>query len=643
MSLSATESRTATQFTIEALADFRIPSDPQLSPDGTRVAFARGTMHKADKDAGFLSAIYVAEIATGTVRHFAGDDQTDNNSPRWSPDGARLAFVSNRANVKESQLYVIRLDGGEAEKLTDLRGKVGDPHWLPDGQSLVFTSSGVTGSKGRETPDPVVEDADLPFTRVWLVDSHTHDTQPITPADLNVYEYALSPDGKLLALVAAPQATNEAWYYAQLYVAEIASGETRQVCTMPHQIGIPSFSPDSQQLAFISGVLSDQGWVAGDIHIVPIATGEVPNLTPDIDHSPTWLTWLNRGILYGARHVNGTRMSWLDPASGAIRVCVSSDDSIGNGTIQRVSVAHDERTFAAIIVGFTKPANVGVGSLDSGDWQQITDLFPELADYPTPRVEHHEWQSPDGTPVEGYLRYPNNYEPGKPFPLVVSPHGGPSSSQAPTYGLGYSGWQHLLAAHGIGTFLPNPRGSWGRGHAYQAANVGDLGGGDWQDINAGIDFLIAKGLADPDKLGIFGWSYGGYMTAWAITQTDRFKCAAAGAAITNYESNYGIVSIRGWQTVCMGCSVYDKPDLHRDRSPLTHVKRVNTPTLLVHGERDEDVPPEQSLEFHTALKHFGVPVQCVIYPREPHGFTERAHQIDLMRRVVEWIERYLLT
>jgi dipeptidyl aminopeptidase/acylaminoacyl peptidase len=190
--------------------------------------------------------------------------------------------------------------------------------------------------------------------------------------------------------------------------------------------------------------------------------------------------------------------------------------------------------------------------------------------------------------------------------------------------------------------LPNPRGSWGRGHAYQAANVGDLGGGDWQDINAGIDFLIAKGLADPDKLGIFGWSYGGYMTAWAITQTDRFKCAVAGAAITNYESNYGIVSIRGWQTVCMGCSVYDVPDLHRDRSPLTHVNRVKTPTLLVHGERDEDVPPEQSLEFYTALKHFGVPTQCVIYPREPHGFTERTHQIDLIRRVVEWIERYLL-
>jgi dipeptidyl aminopeptidase/acylaminoacyl peptidase len=321
---------------------------------------------------------------------------------------------------------------------------------------------------------------------------------------------------------------------------------------------------------------------------------------------------------------------------------MSSNDSIGSEAAQRVSVAHDERMVATIIVGFTKPANIYVGSLDDGDWRQITDLFRELADYPTALVEHLQWQSPDGTPVEGYLRYPNDYQPGRPFPLVVMPHGGPSSSQVPTYGLGHGAWQHVLTARGVGIFLPNPRGSWGRGHAYQAANVGDLGGGDWQDINAGIDFLIAKGLADPDKLGIFGWSYGGYMTAWAITQTDRFKCAVAGAPITNFESNYGIVSIRGWQTVCMGCSVYAAPVLHRDRSPLTHVNRVKTPTLLIHGERDEDVPPQQSLEFYTALKHFGVPTQCVIYPREPHGFTERAHQIDLIRRVVEWIERYLL-
>jgi dipeptidyl aminopeptidase/acylaminoacyl peptidase len=324
-----------------------------------------------------------------------------------------------------------------------------------------------------------------------------------------------------------------------------------------------------------------------------------------------------------------------------MRTCVISSDSIGGGT-QRVSVAQDERTVATSITGFKPPPNISVCSLDSAECRQITDLFPELVEYPTAHVEHLEWSSPDGTPVEGYLRFPNNYQSGVRFPVVVVPHGGPSAAYTPMYGFGTGSWIHSATARGIGVFQPNPRGSWGRGHAYQAANVGDLGGGDWQDINSGIDYLVERGLADSGKLGIWGWSYGGYMAAWAITQTDRFKCAVAGAPITNYESNYGIVSIRAWQSVCMGCDVYDEPELHRDRSPLTHVKRVKTPTLLLHGEQDKDVPPEQSLEFYTALKHFGVTTQCVTYPREPHGFKERGHQIDMIRRSIEWIERYLL-
>jgi len=638
MNSTVAETRAAKQFTIETLVDFYVPSDPLLSPDGTRVAFVRRTLHKADKDASIRSAIYLADVATGTVRHFAGDDRTDTRSPRWSPDGSYLAFVSNRANIKEAQLYVIRFDGGEAEQLTDLRGKVSDPHWLPEGRSLVFMSSGIAGEKGRETPDPIVEDADLPFTRVWLVDLATGEPRPITPAGLNVYEYALSPDGKLLALVAASEATNDAWYQAQLYVTELASGDTRRACTLSHQMGIPSFSPDIHQIAFIAGVLSDRGNVAGDIWVVPITGGEVRNVTPNLDHSPTWLTWLNRGILYGARHVGGTRLGLLDPTSGAMRTCVSSSDSIGPRS-QAVSVAHDERTVAMIVSGYARPENISITSLDGGEMRLVTDLFPELADYPPAHVEHLEWASPDGTPVDGYLHFPNNYQPGVQFPLVVAPHGGPSSAYTPMYGFG--SWIHLAIARGIGVLRPNPRGSWGRGHAYQAANVGDLGGGDWQDISAGIDHLIERGLADPARQGIWGWSYGGYLAAWAITQTDRFKCAVAGAPITNYESNYGVVSTRGWQRVCMGCSLYDEPALHRERSPLTHVGRVKTPTLLVHGEQDKDVPWEQSLEYYTALKHFGVPTQCVIYPREPHGFTERAHQIDLMRRTFEWFERYL--
>ncbi len=267
--------------------------------------------------------------------------------------------------------------------------------------------------------------------------------------------------------------------------------------------------------------------------------------------------------------------------------------------------------------------------------------MPELHDYAPPHVEWLEWPSPDGTPIAGYICYPPGYTPDSRCPLLTIPHGGPSNSHSPQYGLGpWGAWQHLLLQRGWALFLPNPRGSWGRGHAFQSANVGDLGGGDWQDISAGVDHLVALGIADSERLTIAGWSYGGYMTAWAISQTDRFRCAVAGAPIISYESNYGVASIRGWQTALFGSVVYDQFELHRSRSPLNHVNRVKTPTLLLHGERDQAVPVSQSIEFYTALKHLGVPVECVIYPREPHVFQEKAHQLDLIQRLVGWIDRY---
>lgn len=199
----------------------------------------------------------------------------------------------------------------------------------------------------------------------------------------------------------------------------------------------------------------------------------------------------------------------------------------------------------------------------------------------------------------------------------------------------------MLTARGCFVLMPNPRGSWGRGHAYQAANVGDLGGGDWQDISAGIDAVIDEGLVDRDRLAICGWSYGGYLVAWAVTQTDRFRCAVAGASITSYESNYGVVSNREWQSTMFGSNVYDDYELHRSRSPIAYANRVKTSTLLVHGEQDTLAPVQQAIEFYIALKHFGVPTQLVIYPREPHGFQERAHQIDLYQRLIGWMDKYL--
>lgn len=520
---------------------------------------------------------------------------------------------------------------------------VSKPLWSPDGKIISVLYDGTLNKEKPKAPDPMVEDAVLHFNRVWLVNVTTREIRPITPEKLHVFEYAWSPDGAKLVLVASPHPNSaEGWYHAQLYITKVAKGETQQIGTQSLQIGLPGWSPDSQSIAYIAGVLSDQGYVGGEVFVIPTEGGEAYSVTPRIDHTITWIEWRPEGILYGARHIDQTLLGWIDPAAKTTHLIRSCAASINSSLEQRVSIAQDGKTFATILVSFAATPDVFLGSLDNGDWRQLTHIFRD-SDVPLPlHVESIQWSASDGTAIQGFLTYPRNYTSGNRYPLLVYIHGGPSASFVPIYGLGAGSWHRLMAERGCFTLMANPRGSWGRGHAFQAANVGDLGGGDWQDINAGVDHLIARGFVDPDRLAVSGWSYGGYLTAWAITQTDRFRCAIAGAPITNYESNYGVVSIREWQTILFGTHVYDDPALHRERSPLTHVKRIKTPTLLLHGECDIDVPVQQSTEFYIALKHFGVPTELVIYPREPHEFHERAHQLDMLQRIDAWIGRYLL-
>jgi len=454
---------------IDALIALPTLSDPQVDPAGTRVAFVQNQSFKADQQTPATGAIYVIDLADSVAsppRRFAGDNRSFSGSPRWSPDGHYLVFISDRANRRESQLYLMRANGGEAEALTDIRGRIRAPILVADSQTVIFLSSGTLAAVAPETPDPRVLDANLPVMRVWATGIHPGSTRPLTPADLNVYEYALSPNGDWLALIAAHEATNEAWYYAQLYVTELASGITRRVCQTNDQIGRPAFSPDGTQIAFIQDILSDEGGVAGDVYCVPIGGGEPRLLTPNIDHSPVWLSWLPDGILYGARQKTGSRLGWIDPVTGASRLIMSRADSIGGRREQPISRAADHRTFVTLIDGFAAPPEVFLGDLIDGTLRQLSTLVT-----PPPgvraQVESIEWTSPDGTVIQGYLSLPSDYQAGVRCPLIVLAHGGPSSSHEPSYGGSVWGaWQHWASQHGCAILMPNPRGSWGRGHAF---------------------------------------------------------------------------------------------------------------------------------------------------------------------------------
>jgi dipeptidyl aminopeptidase/acylaminoacyl peptidase len=460
----------------------------------------------------------------------------------------------------------------------------------------------------------------------------------VSPADLNVYEFDWAPDGRSFAATAAPGPGDDNWWVARLYVVDRAAGTTRLLYRPTRQIAVPRWSPDGANVAFIEGLMSDQGANGGDLFIVPVAGGPARDCTAGRKSSPSWLRWLSAGeILFTEYQGGGSSVSTLDTNSGAIATRWHGAERVTAGSFSpSFSVARDGVTSAAVRQSFQTAPEVWTGRL--GSWTQVSRTnVGQRAEWGT--AESLEWSN-DGLDVQGWLIPPKVIEPGRRYPMVVVVHGGPSSVVLPTF----PDLQHTtgaLMADGYFVFLPNPRGSFGQGEAFATANVKDFGGGDLRDVMAGIDAVLARYPVDPGRLGITGWSYGGYMTMWAVTQTDRFHAAVAGAGIANWQSYYGENLIDTWMIPFFGASVYADPAVYAKSSPITFITHVKTPTLVLVGERDAECPAPQSFEFWHALKTLGVPTQLVVYSGEGHHFADPAHLKDRVERTLAWFDTYL--
>jgi dipeptidyl aminopeptidase/acylaminoacyl peptidase len=306
--------------------------------------------------------------------------------------------------------------------------------------------------------------------------------------------------------------------------------------------------------------------------------------------------------------------------------------------------ARDAEVFAAVRASAASPQEVWAAAPDAAGapaWKQVSNLNPQVVRYTLGETRELRWQAPDGLELRGQLVLPVGYQEGQRVPLIAWVHGGPAWLwMHGFYGASRQPAQ-LFANHGYAVLLANPRGSTGWGVGFTEANIGDFGGRDYDDIIGGVDHVIAQGIADPDRLGIAGWSYGGFISAWAITQTDRFKAASVGAGIVNWRSFHGVAEIGSWDAISLRADPYELGGIYDQRSPLTHIRNARTPTLILHGADDNIVPASQSYELFRALKDQGVPTELVIYPREPHGFRERAHNLDRLRRYLDWFARYL--
>jgi dipeptidyl aminopeptidase/acylaminoacyl peptidase len=623
---------------LSQLVEFR---SLDISPDGKRLAWVEKVRGK-DGPLPDRSMIVVAGIGAKykLTRKISVSvpGASDEHEPVWSPDGEQLAFLSDAKKRHQAQLYVAHLKSGRLRQLTDLKGTLADPRWSPDGRRLAFRFIEGVEAKGPLDAAPrdtgVVQET-IHESRIMTIDLATGRLRPISPPELFVYEYDWSPDGSKFAAVAAPGSGDDNWWVAELFTFSTESGQATLLLKPKMQLAEPRWSPDGKSIAFVGGLMSDEDVVGGDVFIISAQGGEPRNLTPKAKASVSSLYWLTPDAITVAEYVGGSSgIAAVSPSNGEIRALWTGPERIGaTGLHVSLALARDGKTSAVVRESFQRPAEVYAGPI--GSWSQVSHANSGI-EPAWGQVREVRWRN-EGFEEQGWLISPPDVDPQRRYPMVVHVHGGPASATLPRF---YPLWG-VLASQGYFVFLPNPRGSYGQGESYTSANVRDFGYGDLRDILAGIDAAEREAPIDPQRLGIFGWSYGGFMAMWAVTQTERFHAAVAGAGIANWQSYYGQNRIDQWMLPYFGASVYDDPAAYAHSSPITFIKKVRTPTLILQGERDAEVPAPQAYEFWHALKTLGVETQLVIYPDEGHRFAKPEHRRDLMRRIVGWFDQLL--
>ena len=601
-----------------------------LSPDGSQVAYIVD-----DK-------ITVTPAGGGSSHAIAVEGNLALRDVAWSADSKRVAFIADLpGDVPAAQVWTSAADGSSPAKHAELKGYVQAPHFSPDGSklALLFIEGipRIAGPLQPMTPLAGVIAQETFEQRIATIDLSSDHLTQITPADMYVYEYEWTPDGQSWVAIAAHGAGDANWYIARIYLANANTGEMREIYKPKLQIADPRVSPDGKTVAFIEGLMSDEGSTGGDIHVVPITGGPARNLTPNIKSSPYALVWAAPDRMVFAQNVDGNSgFASVSAKGGAVQPLWKGEElAYPASTAWAASrfVAGGEVTTAIVRQAANTPPEVWAGLI--GKWKQLTTLNAEVKPA-WGKMRNVHWMN-GTTRVQGWLMLPKDFAPGKKYPLIVSVHGGPSAACASRWDERTMG---VVSAMGYFALCPNPRGSYGQGELFTQGNVKDFGDGDYRDIMAGVDAISKQYPIDPKRIGIRGHSYGGYMTMWAETHTQRFAAAVAGAGLSDWLSYYGLNDIDEWMIPFFGASVYDDPAVYAKSDPMHFVKAVKTPTLILVGDRDGEVPMEQSVEWWHALTTLHVPTKLVVYPNEGHAFIKPADARDYTLRTLEWFEEW---
>jgi len=611
----------------ETFLELRILEDPQFSPDGTRVAFAVTEPWKADKQ---TRHVWLYDLTVKQL-HQLTFSQKSESFPRWSPDGKRLAFLSDREG-EHQQIYVLAMEGGEASAVTKGKASVSAFSWSPDGKAIAYLApdakTEAEEKKDKDKDDARVVDKDDKHTRLRLVNLATRETHALTDASWEVKELDWLADGQNIVIRATTRPAVEQ-FTDRIYSIAAKDGSKEELLAPRGPFSTLRVSPTGSTISFVG--CREDGPSPHDLWLLPSSAGAARNLTgASLDRRIVDYRWAKGGWIV-AVYADGFHSSLVGYSNTGEKKDLASALPVNPGAISVTA------TGEIAFVGQTTTAMQELWLRDTkGGTQQVTHFNDSWKSYGLIAPEIYRYKSFDGLEIEAGLLKPASADGKSKLPTVVLAHGGPTGNWRDSI----DPWGQLLVARGFVVLYPNVRGSTGYGEKFTELNRGDWGGGDFKDVMAGVDDLIVKGIADPDRLGIAGWSYGGYMAEWAITQTTRFKSAVTGAGMSDLISEYGAEKNPEYDEWFWGVP-YEKPEGFLNGSPFLYVKNAKTPTLILHGESDVIDPPGQSQELYRGLKRYNVPAEYVLYPREPHGFQEAKHYVDVHKRVIGWFSLYL--
>jgi dipeptidyl aminopeptidase/acylaminoacyl peptidase len=620
-------------------------TDPDPRPDGGAIAFT-GTVFTELAGHGTARVCLAESGAVTTLTDGPGEQR----HPRFSPDGSLLAYLSDEGQAGDFQLRIRDLAAGTDRTADAVSGTVEYLQFGPDGSQILLgvaghgadmsggEGSGTTARAGDDLPDwiPAADagpTADA-WRSAWVVDVATGKARQVSADGTNVWEAAWAGPAALLA-VTSPEPGEGAWYTARLYRIDLASGAAELLFTPEQQLGWPVAAPSGERWAFVTATCSDRWIVAGDLHIATEAGEGVVVDTAGVD--VTWVQWFDEQHLgyFGLRGLT-TVGGVYDHAAGKAEEVWSAAETCGDRYPQGRFLP--DGSAAVVLHGYTRYYELAF--VRDGGTTTVASLHHPGADYLVGvggTAEAVSWQAPDGWEIEGLLCVPDG--PG-PHPLVVHVHGGPVWAYRDRWAMGYV-FTPLLVSRGYAVLHPNPRGSGGRGQDFARAVFGDMGGADTYDYLSGIDAMVERGIADPARIGVAGGSYGGFMSAWLITQDQRFAAAVPMAPSTNWYSQHHTSNIPFFDTLFLADEPRARTGKFLDRSPLLFADQVVTPTLQTTGALDRCTPPGQAVEFHNALREVGVESALAIYPREGHGVRNFPALIDQCTRIVGWFERYM--